>query len=138
MKKRCSIALRNFFRARIIQTRNALHLTQRQMADALMMTVCSTAPRIIHDDTKYRSPADSYSVLGSKIFSYPDSIVGFRTPMPVVETLLLNNGDVFPICPRCTISLDREYMKFCDRCGQKLNWREYRNSQVVRPGARGK
>ena len=43
MKKRCSIALRNFFRARIVQTRNTLHLTQRQMADALMMAERSYA-----------------------------------------------------------------------------------------------
>lgn len=43
MKKRCSIALRNFFRARIIQTRNTLHLTQRQKADALMMAERSYA-----------------------------------------------------------------------------------------------
>ena len=31
MKKRCSVALKNFFREQLLQTRNSLHLTQRQM-----------------------------------------------------------------------------------------------------------
>ena len=56
--------------------------------------------------------------------------------MPVAEVILLNDGITFPICPRCSISLDREYMKFCDRCGQRLDWKGFRYSRVVRPGQR--
>ena len=43
MKKRCSDALKNFFREQLLQTRNSLHLTQRQMADDLMMAERSYA-----------------------------------------------------------------------------------------------
>ena len=43
MKKRCSVALKNFFREQLLQTRNSLHLTQRQMADDLLMAERSYA-----------------------------------------------------------------------------------------------
>ena len=48
--------------------------------------------------------------------------VSFRFPKPVIKALLLPNNDSFPLCPRCGISLEREYMAFCDRCGQHLAW----------------
>ena len=28
----------------------------------------------------------------------------------------------FPICPRCDITMEREYQRYCDRCGQCLDW----------------
>lgn len=48
--------------------------------------------------------------------------VSYRFPKPVIKALLLPNNDSFPLCPRCGISLEREYMAFCDRCGQHLAW----------------
>ena len=48
--------------------------------------------------------------------------VSYRFPKPVIKVLLLPNNDSFPLCPRCGISLEREYMAFCDRCGQHLAW----------------
>lgn len=29
---------------------------------------------------------------------------------------------VYPVCPRCGITMEREFQQFCDRCGQKLDW----------------
>ena len=29
---------------------------------------------------------------------------------------------VYPVCPRCGITMEREYQHFCDRCGQQLDW----------------
>lgn len=46
----------------------------------------------------------------------------YRIPLPVREVLRLPGGDCYPICPRCDRTLDREYMSFCDRCGQRLAW----------------
>lgn len=57
----------------------------------------------------------------------------FRTSMAVVEVLRLKSGEEFPICPRCHISLEREYMNFCDRCGQKLCWHDFRHAKVIHP-----
>lgn len=46
----------------------------------------------------------------------------YRAPLPVTKIRTFANGNTYPICPRCVNTLDREYMSFCDRCGQKLSW----------------
>ena len=28
----------------------------------------------------------------------------------------------FPMCPKCQKTMEREYQKYCDRCGQHLDW----------------
>ena len=43
MKKRCSSAFKDFFRTQLLQTRNTMQLTQRQMADALLIAERSYA-----------------------------------------------------------------------------------------------
>jgi len=55
----------------------------------------------------------------------------YRSPMPVKEILLLPSGDSYPICPRCNLSMCREYVLFCDRCGQKLDWQMYDSAGIV-------
>ena len=33
-------------------------------------------------------------------------------------------GDTaYYLCPKCGIFLEREFVRYCDQCGQKLNWR---------------
>lgn len=54
----------------------------------------------------------------------------YRIAMPVTEMKRLGTRapwepdgiNVFSICPRCDRTLPREYVAFCDRCGQKLKW----------------
>lgn len=59
----------------------------------------------------------------------------FRKPLAVKQVLRLENGSMFPVCPRCRRSLDREYMNFCDRCGQRLDWKRLKHAEVIRsPG----
>ena len=65
------------------------------------------------------------------------SIVGYRVPMPVMELMVFrsNHGTTgYYVCPRCKVTLDREFMSFCDRCGQHLDWHGYRNAKIVYPG----
>lgn len=50
----------------------------------------------------------------------------FRLPMTVTEIHLFRNRTAYPVCPRCRMTLEREYQGFCDRCGQALNWRSYK------------
>lgn len=52
--------------------------------------------------------------------------------MTVTEVFRMRSGDTYPVCPRCRTTLEREYQRFCDRCGQKLNWRGYRGASVIR------
>jgi len=60
-------------------------------------------------------------------------IKGYRTPLQVCELLLCRDRCYYPICPRCKCSIEREYMSFCDRCGQRLGWDRYHNAKVIRP-----
>ena len=63
----------------------------------------------------------------------PEAIaLTYRQPLKVVQMLLLENGDCFPVCPRCGITLEREYMSYCDRCGQCLEWKSYTKAILVR------
>lgn len=54
----------------------------------------------------------------------------YRKPMKVVEIRALSDS-YFAVCPRCQMTLECEYQAFCDRCGQKLNWRGF--SQIHLP-----
>lgn len=51
----------------------------------------------------------------------------YRVPYSVNEYILYRNSfgkeSVYYLCPRCDITLERDYQAFCDRCGQLLDWR---------------
>lgn len=55
----------------------------------------------------------------------------YRRSMPVREAVRYRCGGAFPVCPRCGYAMEREYQGFCDRCGQKLNWRSYAHARIV-------
>lgn len=49
--------------------------------------------------------------------------ISYRIAVPVTKWIQLSVSEhCYPVCPRCEISMDREYVSFCDRCGQKLSW----------------
>ena len=61
--------------------------------------------------------------------TYDDQVLSdelsYRIPKKITETFTYRSeGEYFssPICPTCKISFEREFQKFCDRCGQKLDW----------------
>lgn len=60
--------------------------------------------------------------------------LSFRRSMAVTEVVLFPR-DIYPYprCPRCRRTIDREYMGFCDRCGQKLDWTFFDESVTVLP-----
>lgn len=51
--------------------------------------------------------------------------VSYRQPRQVTKRRIYSKGHTYPLCPRCNRSLEREYMSYCDRCGQCLAWEEY-------------
>ena len=55
----------------------------------------------------------------------------YRQPLAVTEILLLLNGDAFSICPRCKNTLEWEYQRYCDRCGQCLDWDNFDDAVLV-------
>ena len=48
--------------------------------------------------------------------------ISYRSPRLVRQVFQTNGGSAYPVCPRCDCTIEREYMSFCDRCGQKLGW----------------
>ena len=60
--------------------------------------------------------------------------LGFRVPMTVTHVLkapYLRGFTTYPICPRCKMTFEREYQKFCDRCGQCLHWKGFSKAVIV-------
>ena len=62
--------------------------------------------------------------------------ISFREPMPVthIRRFYQHLGTTsFPICPRCGITMEREYQSYCDRCGQRLDWKNLSKAILVSP-----
>lgn len=55
----------------------------------------------------------------------------YRIPMQVTH-LRVYGTTAFYICPRCHITMEREFMSYCDRCGQCLGWRYYKKAVVLK------
>ena len=56
----------------------------------------------------------------------------YRLPRPITEYRLnrsFHGDQAFYYCPRCDITLDREFQACCDRCGQLLDWKDYRKAK---------
>ena len=60
-----------------------------------------------------------------------DTAESYRTPMPVTH-FSMHQNTAYYICPRCQITMEREFMAYCDRCGQCLTWRGYRKALRIR------
>ena len=53
-----------------------------------------------------------------------------RVRVRVREVYSFKCGAEFPRCPRCGTTMEREYQRFCDRCGQRLNWNGFEEIKV--------
>ena len=54
----------------------------------------------------------------------------YRSPMRVTHLRVFPDS-AFYLCPRCNIPMEREFQAYCDRCGQHLDWKEYRQAIIV-------
>jgi hypothetical protein len=61
----------------------------------------------------------------------------YRIPMTVAEIHIFRDRCLYPLCPRCKITMEREYQSFCDRCGQRLDWNNFENVKKVYIGWSG-
>lgn len=67
--------------------------------------------------------------------------ITFRTPMLVtaIRYYRCHYGNTsYPVCPRCGITLEREYQTYCDRCGQCLSWKDFARSTIIFPETKSK
>lgn len=57
--------------------------------------------------------------------------VTYRVEMPVTKVIQTRSSGCFPVCPRCKRSMEREFMAYCDRCGQRLGWDVLKWTDVI-------
>lgn len=55
----------------------------------------------------------------------------YRWPCPVRKVAVFRSGNEYPVCPRCGNLLEREFMVYCDCCGQHLAWPAHDILEVV-------
>lgn len=58
----------------------------------------------------------------------------YRAPMRVTEIRVFRfafSETGYPVCPRCGRTMEREYMSFCSRCGQRLDWENYEHAGIT-------
>lgn len=49
----------------------------------------------------------------------------------VIQFQTLMHPTEYPVCPRCSTTLEREYQRYCDRCGQRLDWHALDRAEVI-------
>lgn len=51
--------------------------------------------------------------------------MSYRVEQHVTQYRTYPKGNSYPVCPRCGADIDREYMHFCNQCGQRLSWTRF-------------
>lgn len=59
------------------------------------------------------------------------SAASYREPRPVTQMRQYASGDCYSLCPRCGQCVDREYVRFCSQCGQRLSWHVYTDLEII-------
>ena len=85
-------------------------------------------------DEAMKAKADSQRITVSPRFL--QTLTQFRIPKLVSDLMIFPDTSFF-VCPQCGITLEREFMKYCDCCGQCLNWKNYKHPRIVYPGSHG-
>lgn len=63
--------------------------------------------------------------------------LAYRVPMRVSNIRCLLDScyglTSYPVCPRCDFTLERDFQRYCDRCGQALDWDDYSQALIILP-----
>lgn len=65
--------------------------------------------------------------------------LSYRHPMLIRELMVFPSKlhpDSYYVCPRCRNTMEREFMAYCDRCGQCLDWRLHAQAKIIYPGGK--
>ena len=77
-----------------------------------------------------------HSKISKKHIKYQE--LSYRLPKTVTEAFFYKShkgAEAYPICPTCKVPFEREYQKYCDRCGQKLDWTGFSYETCIRRSA---
>lgn len=59
-------------------------------------------------------------------------VCSYRVPLLVTKIKLYLGWQLsFPVCPKCKMTLEREYQNYCDRCGQCLDWSKFDDAEII-------
>ena len=109
--------------------------------------ICGVSPRYFGQIVRKRS-APTITVLENICIGFeksPNELLGYPVLVradarSISKTVVFarcyhtSHGlTMFPVCPGCGCTLEREYQKFCDRCGQMLDWSSYDQTAIILP-----
>ena len=64
------------------------------------------------------------------------SQLSYRVAMQVTELAVFPGAlgrPTYYVCPRCDVTMEREYQSYCDRCGQRLAWNGRKHIRIIYP-----
>lgn len=82
-----------------------------------------------------KKPVIEELLVASKLvrWRFAAEAISYRIPKVVRKVIQYHDGNCYPVCPRCVKGIDREYMSYCDRCGQRLSWRRFERAKICFP-----
>lgn len=89
-----------------------------------------TRQKDVHTTRAVREQADISTLTDFSVFFR--LLMTYRVPMMVQDVLVFRRfpeNHIYYRCPRCQVLLARDFMAYCDRCGQCLDWSEYRKAR---------
>ena len=55
----------------------------------------------------------------------------YRLPKTVMAVRIYRDKNIFSVCPRCDVCIEREYQGYCHRCGQHLDWSRLEDAEEI-------
>ena len=117
---------------------------ERDMTQAELAEACHLSKRFVGDVVRGNAipTLDSFEKICEGLEVTPDDLLideksrhaDKASAMRVTKVLCFDRGDhcdAFAVCPSCNTTLEREYQNYCDRCGQKLSWKQYSRANVI-------
>lgn len=141
-------AFKKFFDARLMESRDTLHLTQKQTSSILQMAPrsfiemehgnnsCSGLTLALYliylCDNPLAFLCDLRSIL-EVTEPFPNVAVNadatcaksYRLPLSVKHIKRDPDGKRHAVCPRCGMLFDHTDGAYCEHCGQKLDWNSF-------------
>ena len=65
--------------------------------------------------------------------NFANDSISYRTKLPIKEKILYENqNSIYAVCPRCKGTVDRDYVKYCTICGQRISWANWGKTSIVK------
>ena len=118
-------------------------IDEKEMSQETLAEVCNLSARFIGNVIRGKQvpSLDTFEKICAGLEITPDKLLLNESAISPQgqEGLIVNKVfcrdietfDTYPICPSCNITLERDYQCYCDRCGAKLIWKDYKYAEIV-------